>query len=293
MDQAEKLRMMFQNKIQNNVKPASFSSRIITVTSGKGGVGKTNTTVNLAIQLTKLGKKVVILDADLGLANIELLLGITPKYTLADVINGKKTIEEILTLGPLGIKFISGGSGIQQLISVSDSQLNFFVQNLVKLDKIADIILIDTGAGLSNSVMSFVKAVNEIIIVTTPEPTSITDAYSLIKVLKSDGSEIPKINIIINRVDDDNEGNEVFEKLCKVSTKFLQINLENLGYIQYDPYLVKAVKRQQPVMILYPKAISTKAFENIGSKLLNLHSEELNVSGITLFIKRLINTFNI
>lgn len=293
MDQADKLRTMFQNKIDDTVKNNSFSSRIITVTSGKGGVGKTNTTLNVAIQLSKLGKKVVILDADLGLANIELLMGVVPKYSLVDVINGKKSIEQILTQGPLDIKFISGGSGVQQLININDSQLGFFIQNLVKLDKIADIILVDTGAGLSNSVMSFIKAVNEVIIVTTPEPTAIMDAYSLIKVLKNDGCRIPKLNIVINRVDSDKEGIEVFEKLYRVSTKFLNVNIESLGYVPYDTYLVKAVKKQEPIMTLYPKSISSKAFENIGNKLLNISYEEVSSSGITSFIKRLIGTFNV
>lgn len=293
MDQADKLRTMFQNKMDDTAKNRSFSSRIITVTSGKGGVGKTNTTLNVAIQLSKLGKKVVILDADLGLANIELLMGVVPKYSLADVINGKRSIEQILTQGPLDIKFISGGSGVQQLIKISDSQLGFFIQNLAKLDKMADIILVDTGAGLSNSVMSFIKAVNEVIIVTTPEPTAIMDAYSLIKVLKNDNCKIPKLNIVVNRVDSDKEGTEVFEKLYRVSSRFLGVNIENLGYIPYDTYLVKAVKKQEPIMTLYPKSISSKAFENIGNKLLNVSYEEISSSGITSFIKRLISTFNV
>lgn len=294
MDQADRLRTIFQQKMNDGIKNVSFSSRVITVTSGKGGVGKSNTTVNLALQLAKLGKKVVILDADLGLANIELLMGIAPKYSLADVMNGSKSLEQILTQGPLGIQFISGGSGVKELVKVSDAQLNFFIQNLAKLDHIADIILVDTGAGLSNSVMSFVKAVDEVIIVTTPEPTAITDAYSLIKVLKNDVTTLPQINVIINRVDDDKEGTEIFDKLYKVSSKFLKIELRNLGYVPFDSFLVKAVKRQEPVTLLYPKAASSKAFENIGNRLLNgpsIYPE--NTKGITSFIKRLVGTLNI
>lgn len=294
MDQAEKLRTMFQNKSNDDTKNKSLSSRIITITSGKGGVGKTNTTINIAIQLSKLGKKVVILDADLGLANIEVLMGVTPKYSLEDVINGRKSIEEILTPGPMGISFISGGSGVKELIRISDAQLNFFVQNLTKLDKMADIILIDTGAGLSNSVMSFVKAVDEVILVTTPDPTAIMDAYSLIKLLKNDVLDLPKVNIIINRVDTEQEGYEAFDKLFRVSYRFLGVKLESLGYVPYDSYLVKAVKSQNPIMISYPKAASAKAFEKLGNRLLNIpYSSETNKSGITSFIKRLISNFNV
>ena len=290
MDQASKLRNIFQQKMNDTANNTNFSSRVITVTSGKGGVGKSNTTVNLAIQLSKLGKKVVILDADLGLANVELLLGVVPKYSLADVMNGSKTIEEILTPGPSGVQFISGGSGVKELVRVSDAQLNFFLQNLKKLDSIADIILVDTGAGLSNSVMSFVKAVEEVIVVTTPEPTAITDAYSLIKVLKNETENLPKISFIINRVEDEKEGMDIFSKLEKVSSKFLQINLNYLGSVPFDTYLVKAVKKQEPVVNLFPRAISAKAFENIGNKLMNIEVDDKK--GITSFIKRLVSSFN-
>lgn len=290
MDQASRLRNIFQQKVNKTATNTVFSSRVITVTSGKGGVGKSNTTVNLAIQLTKLGKRVVILDADLGLANVELLLGVVPKYSLVDVMNGTRTIEEILTPGPMGIKFISGGSGVKELVRVSDAQLNFFLQNLKQLDSMADVILVDTGAGLSNSVMSFVKAVEEVIVVTTPEPTAITDAYSLIKVLKNETNSLPKINLIINRVEDEKEGLEIFEKLEKVSNKFLQVNLNYLGSVPFDTYLVKAVKKQEPVVNLFPKSISAKAFENIGNKLMDIEISDRK--GITSFIKKLVATFN-
>lgn len=290
MDQAEKLRTMFQPKTDS--KNNKLSSRIITITSGKGGVGKTNTAVNLAIQLSKHGKRIVILDADLGLANIELLMGVNPKYSLEDVIKGRKSLEQVLTEGCNGVKFISGGSGVTELVRISDAKLNFFVQNLVKLDSIADIILIDTGAGLSNSVMSFVKAVNEVILVTTPDPTAIMDAYSLIKVLKNDGGIIPKINIIENRVESEQEAFEAFNKIYRASDKFLDIQLGDLGYIPYDKHLIKAVKSQKPVMMLYPKAVSSRYFEIIGNKLLNLPYKENSSIGITSFIKRLIGSFN-
>ncbi len=291
MDQAERLRTMFQD---TNDKPnKSPSSRIITITSGKGGVGKTNITVNIAIQLSKLGKKVVILDADLGLANIELLMGITPKYSLEDVIKGSKSIEQVFTSGPFGINFISGGSGVKELIRISDAQLDFFIRNLNKLDRLADIILIDTGAGLSNSVMSFVKAVNEVILVATPDPTAIMDAYSLIKLLKNDLVDLPKINIIINKVYKEQEGYEAFNKLFKVSDKFLEVPIENLGYVPYDTHLVKAVKSQNPVIISYPKATSSKAFERLANRLLNIpYNNKGNKSGIDSFIKRLISNSN-
>lgn len=290
MDQAEKLRTMFKDKQNETIKSSSLKT--ISITSGKGGVGKTNVTLNVAIQLTKLGKKVIILDADLGLANIELLMGISPKYTLEDLIRGRKSIDEILTVGPCGIQFISGGSGVTELIRISDSQLSFFIQNISKLDKIADIILIDTGAGVSNSVLNFVKSTDEIIVVVTPDPSSIMDSYSLIRVLKNDNIDIPKINIVANRVDNEKEAIETFERISRATTKFLDVDLYNLGYIPYDSYLIKAVKKQEPVTVLYPKSLSSEAFYNIANKILDSSYEGTLNKGISSFIKRLISTFN-
>ena len=199
MDQAEQLRNIIKAESQNK-RPLA---RIITVTSGKGGVGKSNTSINLAIQLRKMGQRVIIMDADFGLANIEIMFGTIPKYNLSDLIYQGKDIKEIITWGPGEVGFISGGSGIVGLSNLRREYLAYIVQNLAKLDAIADIIIIDTAAGISDAVLEFLVASGEILVVTTPEPTSITDSYSLLKELNRHPRYVPentRIKVITNRV---------------------------------------------------------------------------------------------
>ncbi|HOQ17115.1 MAG TPA: MinD/ParA family protein [Defluviitaleaceae bacterium] len=292
MDQAEKLRKIVneQNRQLENSVSKTRKSRVITITSGKGGVGKSNFTANLAIQLQRTDRKVVIIDADLGLANIEVIFGIVPQFNLTDVIYGRKSIAEIMTPGPLGINFISGGSGIQDLIHLNSQQLSNFISNLSLLDEYADIILIDTGAGLTDSVINFSKAADEIILVTTPEPTSVTDAYSLIKVLCKNNL-IPNIKLLVNRVEDDEEGKEIFNKLYRVSKKFLNIEINELGYLPYDKNLIKSVKLQEPVCISFPNSEISRAFRKISYKITEDEPQEEMNSGFTSFVKRLMHVF--
>lgn len=293
MDQAEKLRDMFQSRSGNVIKQQSLSSRVITVTSGKGGVGKTNFTVSLAVYFRRRGKRVVIMDADFGLANIELLFGIVPRYSLADVLLGDKTMEDVISDGPLDIKFISGGSGLKELANITEKQMGYLINNFEYLDSISDIILIDTGAGISKSVINFVKASNETIIVTTPEPTSITDAYALIKTINEEKAGIPSFKIVVNRVDNSQEGNEIFEKLSGVSKRFLGVGLEYLGSIPYDNNLVKAVKQQRPVAMSFPNTPFSKSLESFSAKLLDTNSplNRVEQAGIMSFMRRLVNVF--
>jgi len=292
MDQAEKLRKIVneQNRQLENSVSKTRKSRVITITSGKGGVGKSNFTANLAIQLQRTDRKVVIIDADLGLANIEVIFGIVPQFNLTDVIYGRKSIAEIMTPGPLGINFISGGSGIQDLIHLNSQQLSNFISNLSLLDEYADIILIDTGAGLTDSVINFSKAADEIILVTTPEPTSVTDAYSLIKVLCKNNL-IPNIKLLVNQVEDDEEGKEIFNKLYRVSKKFLNIEINELGYLPYDKNLIKSVKLQEPVCISFPNSEISRAFRKISYKITEDEPQEEMNSGFTSFVKRLMHVF--
>ncbi len=294
IDQANNLRNLInKNNMEQKQKKIELSSRVITVTSGKGGVGKTNFSLNLAIQFSKFNKKVVIIDADFGLANIEVLFGILPKYNLADVLRGERDVEEVLTDGPMGIKFISGGSGLKELSNITEKQLNYFINNFSYLDAISDIIIIDTGAGISKSVVNFIKASDETIIVTTPEPTSITDAYALIKTIKEENHGIiPDFKVVVNRVDDAEEGDEIYNKISRASSKFLGVSLENLGYIPYDKFLVKAVKHQQPATMCFPNCEFTKSIEKIGYKLMNVEVEQdSEKAGIRGFMKRLVNIF--
>lgn len=304
-DQADRLRQIIENlklkqaaaqaaaqaNLLNSIKKKS--ARVITITSGKGGVGKTNVTINLAIALSELGLRVIILDADLGLANIDVLFGIIPKYTLVDVINNRKNILETLSDGPKNIKFISGGSGVEDLIKLDAQQITKFIENISLLDKLADIILIDTGAGLSDSVMSFVMAADEVLLVTTPEPTSITDAYALIKMVSNrDKDKI--IKVLINKAESLNEANDILRKLCIVAEKFLTLKLQPLGYILQDESVTKAVKMQQPFYLAFPKSQAAKNIKELSRRLTDV-KQDSNTSentGIRGFVNRLVGFIN-
>lgn len=273
MDQAEQLR----NIIKTKQLRKKSSARVLTITSGKGGVGKSNVSINLGIQLRKMGKRVLILDADFGLANIEVLFGAIPKYTLNDVINGKKNLEDTITQGPMDIQFISGGTGVEGMANLNKIQLTNLLRNVPRLDELADVIIIDTGAGISDSVLEFVAAGSEVLLVSTPEPTSLTDAYSLLKSLhhyQRFSKQDTKIRIIANRVSSLAEGKNLHTKLNIVSEKFLGLSLDYLGCVPTDEQLVKAVMAQSPVTISYPKARSSKAFEKLAVDLLQENEEE-------------------
>lgn len=285
MDQAQKLRDIVQESSPESVN--KHDARIITVSSGKGGVGKTNFTVNMAIALAKLKRRVTIIDADLGLANVDVLFGIVPKYNLSHVVKGEIPVQDCIFKGPYDINIISGGSGIMDLIDLDQNQLEKLIHSLLYFNDVSDYILIDTGAGLSKSVLSFVDAASDVIVVITPDPTSITDAYALIKnIVKEDDK---KIKLIINRVDSNEEGDEVFNKLEQAVSKFLNKELENMGYIFEDVNLKKAVRKQMPVIEAYPRAISSKGIENIAYNLENNSKYVKSAHSFKTFINKLIN----
>lgn len=262
MDQAEQLR----NVIKMN--PVSVPlARIITVTSGKGGVGKSNTAINLACQLKKLGQRVIILDADFGLANIEIMFGTVPQHNLCDLIYQRKSITDIITWGPMDIGFISGGSGITGLANLGKDYLSYIINNLAKLDAIADVIIIDTGAGISDAVLDFLVASGEIFVVATPEPTSITDSYSLLKALNRHprfSREDSKIKVIANKVSTPEEGLSMFNKLNSVVNRYLKLPISYLGEIPQDAHLEDAVMQQMPVSMQSPNSKSAKAYERMA-----------------------------
>jgi flagellar biosynthesis protein FlhG len=266
----------------------TMQSRIIAVTSGKGGVGKTNFAINVAIHLRKQNKRVVLLDTDFGLANVEVLFGVNPKHHFGDVLAGLISVEGAMSVGPMGILFLSGGSGLTALSNVTEAQMAVLTDSFEYLDTLADIIIIDTGAGVSRSVVNFIKASGEAILVTTPEPTSITDAYALIKTVRDacGGVDLPAFKLVVNRVENPAEGTDVYEKLSGVCKRFLQLDIESLGNIPYDPSLVKAVKNQQPVALIYPNADSTRCLEAIAHKLISIPTIEKK-RGIKSFIMKL------
>ncbi len=271
MDQAERLRII---KASQHSRPLA---RVITVTSGKGGVGKSNTAINLAIQFRKMEKRVIILDADFGLANIEIMFGAVPKHNLCDLIYQGKNIREIITWGPMEVGFISGGSGIAGMSNLSRDYLSYIIQNLVQLDTIADIIIVDTGAGISDAVLEFLVASGEILLVTTPEPTSITDSYSLLKALYRHPrftQETTKVKMIANRVEKEEEGEVLFSKLNAVVTRYLKVPMTYLGCVPEDAHLSRAVMQQVPVSLQNPGARSTAAYERIAQRLLGREEEE-------------------
>ena len=268
MDQAEQLR----NIIKASSRPQRPLARVITVTSGKGGVGKSNTAINLAIQFRKMGQRVIILDADFGLANIEIMFGAVPKHILCDLIYQGKNIKDIITWGPMEVGFISGGSGIAGLSNLSRDYLIHIIQNLKELDSIADIIIVDTGAGISDAVLEFLVASGEILLVTTPEPTSITDSYSLLKALNRHprfSNENSQVKMIANKVESKGEGQSLFHKLNAVVNRYLGLPLTYLGEIPADGQLSKAVMQQMPVSLQTPQAKSAQAFEMIAAKLMD------------------------
>lgn len=288
MDQADKLR----EKVEL-LKEQVPTSRVIAVTSGKGGVGKTSLSVNLALQFQEQGKRVVILDADFGLANVEIMLGIRPQYNLADLIFNNKSIEEIITEGPMGVGFISGGSGVQDLVNLDKDKLKKLIAKLVKLDSLYDVIIIDTGAGIADSVIEFVLSSPEVLLVVTPEPTSITDAYSLLKAVnrkKEFNREQKSIKVVANRVESDEEGREIFEKISVVASKFLNIDMEYLGHIPQDKRLTSAVVEQKPISIYYPNSESSLRIKGICGKLLDKTFDVAEKVGIAKVLLNFIKT---
>lgn len=266
MDQAEQLRKL----VKQGGSQQKNLARVITVTSGKGGVGKSSISVNLAIELARMGKRVLIMDVDFGLANIEVMLGIRPEYNLADMMFRGKSLADIVIKGSEGIGFISGGSGIHELTSLTREQIVNLTMRLVELDEMADIVIIDTGAGIADAVLEFVSASTEVLLVATPEPTSITDAYALLKTLyrKSEFSaENTRIKVIANRVTAQNEGRELFEKINLVVKKFLKFGMEYLGDIPQDEQVSKAIIRQKPVVLSAPDSGAGKALRKLATKL--------------------------
>lgn len=289
MDQAEQLRRIIKGSAPSK-RPLA---RIITVTSGKGGVGKSNTAINLAIQLRKVGQKVIILDADFGLANIEIMFGAVPKHNLCDLIYQGKSITDIITWGPMEVGFISGGSGITGLSNLNRDELSYIIENLSELDEMADTIIVDTGAGIADGVLEFLVASGEILLVTTPEPTSITDSYSLLKALSRHPryhAEATQIKVLANKVTGEAEAQALYTKLETVVERYLKVPISYLGMIPQDPQLAKAVMQQMPVSLENPRARSAIAYEIIVAKLTNRElNKNLTRRGMASFFSHIIS----
>lgn len=290
MDQAQQLRNVIKKQNQRMIRN---SARVITVTSGKGGVGKSNVVVNLAIQFQKMGKKVIIFDADFGLANVEVMFGAIPKYNLSDLIYNDMNISEIITEGPMGIGFVSGGSGILGLNNLTKAQILYLLRCMEELTSIADVLIVDTGAGISDSVMEFVLASPEVLLITTPDPSSLTDSYSLMKILYNTPEfkhHKGLVHVVANRVSSAGDGQAVFDKLNSVVRQFLDGEISYIGMIPQDTSLEKAVRQQKPVSMCYPNSKSAKAFEKLAESLMNKENDCIYTKwGIAKILDKLMN----
>lgn len=280
-DQAEALRHLVHSKDALSAR----ATRIITITSGKGGVGKSNFSLNFAMALQKRGYSVLVFDADISFANIDVLLGTPAQYNLIHLLKGEKTIWEIIQTGPGGLKFIAGGSGFQDLVRLNEQELEYFAEQIGKLHGHVDFILFDTGAGLSKETVRFITAAEETIVVTTPEPTSITDAYALIKMLKTMGHQI-SFKLVVNRVSDEREGRQTADNIRQVVNKYLGLEIHDLGYIPDDSNVSKAVKRQTPLSIAFPDSIATRGIDRIASRFLLEERDHSSSRGLSSFLQR-------
>ncbi len=292
MDQASKLRELIgkpQIKPGPEQGPTPSGSRIIAVTSGKGGVGKTSLVVNVAVLLAKMGKRVVVFDADMGLANAEVLLGLNPRYTLYEVIRGEKTLDEVMLQGPYNLNIISGGSGMQELVDLDDTQLDRLLSSFVGLEAKTDFVLVDTGAGISKNVLGFVAAAREVLVVVTPEPASLTDAYALIKVLAKFKTHT-EVGLVVNRVMGAREAIFTANKMKTVAAKFLNITVRNIGYVIEDKIIRQASKAQEPFVLMRPGATASCNLADITGAIVN-KCEHTPDTGITSFIGKLVRLF--
>jgi len=265
-------------------------TRVIAVTSGKGGVGKSNLVVNLALALAAFRKRVVILDADMGLANVDVLLGIKPRFNLRHVVFGQKELADVIIDGPGGIRIIPASSGLPELADLPDEERERFLEKLAALEGEADILLIDTPAGIASNVMGFVRATKEVIVVTTPEPTAITDAYAMIKVATlHDGNH--HIRVLVNMTSDTKEAGNLFEGVSLIANRFLGRSIDYLGCIEWDPNVRDAVKRQEPFFALYPHSPASRAIRAVGAKLCNYRTAAGGVKGVGEFFQQVAGFF--
>ncbi|MHC6179387.1 MinD/ParA family protein [Clostridium sp. JNZ X4-2] len=291
LDQAEKLRKLVleDKKIKKDTVQCVVKPRIITVTSGKGGVGKSNFVVNTAIALQKMKKKVLIMDADMGMGNDHVLMGFLPRYSVYDVILGDKGIDEILVTGPFGVKLLPGGTGISKIEEITKSQRENFIKKLSLLGDF-DYIILDTGAGINRDVLGFIACCEEVIVITTPEPTSLTDAYSLVKAidyfkLKS------SVKIVINKVMNIEDGKKTFSKFNSVMNRFLNIYAEYLGSMSEDKKLIQAVREQTPFLISYPNSKISREVNFIANKLSGAKTDNRG-KGVQDLFRRIFDVFS-
>jgi flagellar biosynthesis protein FlhG len=286
MDQAANLRSLVANPRSADPQTAANPLRVIAVTSGKGGVGKTNISANMAVLAAKMGKRVLVIDADLGLANVEIVFGLKPRYHMGDLINSSISIEDVLIEAPHGVKILPAGSGVQNLTQLSPEDKLRFVASLEPVQDKFDIVLVDSGAGIGDNVLFFVGAAQEAVLVVSPEPTSLVDAYATVKVL-SQKAGVRNFNVIINPVVEELPAREIFNKLTAVTSRFLSASVRHLGYIPRDENLHRAIMAQRPLVDAFPHSPASRAMSVIADKLFNESAPPLLDGGMKLMWSRL------
>lgn len=282
-EQAKELRALMNE--DNFTRPAApHKTRIIAITSGKGGVGKTNIAVNMAIAYSQLGKKVILIDGDLGMANVNVLLSVVPQYNLMHVINRKKTMNEIILDTEFGFKFIAGANGFSKIANLSNDELDYFAKEFASLSN-ADIIIIDTGAGISNNVLQFLSAADEVYVITTPEPTAITDAYGIIKIITTELLQRQiNLKLLVNRVHSSDEGKRISDLIINIVAQFLNYKVEYIGFVYDDPVVQASVIRQKPFMIINPTSKPAVCLKHIVGRI-----EKTDIpsdAGVSNFLKK-------
>ena len=288
-DQAKTLRNIgHAPSVDSNSTPDKHPTRVYAITSGKGGVGKTAVVANTAVSLAKLGKKVLILDADLGLANIDVVFGLAPKFNLNHFFAGENDLSEIIVDGPHGIKILPAGSGVQNFTRLDSQQKLRLLDGLDLMHNDFDYVLIDTEAGISENVTYFNTAAQEILIVTTPEPTAITDAYALMKLLSTQYHE-KRFNLVVNQIQNENEALDVYRKLTMVSNRYLDISIDFLGSVPADRQMVDAIRKQKVIVDLYPSSKISAAFASLAVTICAEQVTSEAKGGVQFFWKKLLD----
>lgn len=279
-DQAQRLRQLVGDKteypadysargaaVMPNARTGLTDARVLAITSGKGGVGKTNLTVNLAIALGMAGQRVLVIDADLGMANVDVVLGSMSRKHLLNLLEDGTELQDVIMQGPYGVKYISGGSGIEKAAEFTLEERQRLMQKLAGCAAVADIILVDTGAGLGKNVMDFILAADEVLLVTTPEPTALTDAYAVMKAYSMYAS-YQNIRLVVNRVYDEAESREVVAKLQQTSERFLNMPIDCLGYIFEDTAVMRSVRKQTPFLVAHPGSTAARCVQAMTNSVL-------------------------